>query len=94
MIELIRFLKISRSRWLWMGAGILLGVVVIIANTLLMAVSGWFIASMAVSGSSGAAFNYFLPSASIRFLAIARTVGRYGERLVTHEATFRILAEL
>jgi ATP-binding cassette subfamily C protein CydC len=94
VIQLIRFLKISRNRWLWMAAGIMLGVAVIIANTLLMAVSGWFIASMAVSGSSGAAFNYFLPSASIRLLAIARTVGRYAERLVTHEATFRILAEL
>lgn len=77
-----------------MGAGIVLGVLVIFANTLLMAISGWFIASMAVSGSSGAAFNYFFPSGSIRFLAIARTVGRYGERLVTHEATFRILSEL
>ncbi len=77
-----------------MAAGILLGVLVIIANTLLMAVSGWFIASMAVSGSSGAAFNYFFPSAAIRLLAISRTVGRYAERLVTHEATFRILAEL
>jgi ATP-binding cassette subfamily C protein CydC len=77
-----------------MVAGIVLGVVVIAANTLLMALSGWFIASMAVSGVSGTAFNYFFPSASIRFLAIARTVGRYAERLVTHEATFRILAEL
>lgn len=94
MSWIVRFLTIARSRWLWMAAGILLGVTVIIANTLLMAVSGWFIASMAVSGSSGAAFNYFLPSASIRFLAISRTVGRYAERLVTHEATFRILAEL
>jgi ATP-binding cassette, subfamily C, bacterial CydC len=94
MTGFTRFLQISRSRWLWMGAGIILGVVVIISNTLLMAVSGWFIASMAVSGSSGAAFNYFLPSASIRLLAILRTVGRYAERLVTHEATFRILAEL
>ena len=94
MIWLVRFLKISRSQWPWMIAGIALGVLVIAANTLLMAVSGWFIASMAISGSSGAAFNYFFPSASIRFLAIARTVGRYAERLVTHEATFRILAEL
>src|ERR1039457_7675220 len=77
-----------------MVAGIALGVVVIAANTLLMALSGWFIASMAVSGASGAAFNYFFPSAGIRFLAILRTVGRYAERLVTHEATFRILSEL
>lgn len=94
MKQLIRFLKISRKQWQWMAAGILLGVVVIVANTLLMAVSGWFIASMAVSGSSGVAFNYFFPSASIRLLAISRTVGRYAERLVTHETTFRILAEL
>jgi ATP-binding cassette subfamily C protein CydC len=91
---MVRFLIISRGQWFWMGAGIVLGVLVIFANTLLMAVSGWFIASMAVSGSNGAAFNYFFPSASIRFLAIARTVGRYAERLVTHEATFRILSEL
>ena len=77
-----------------MAAGILLGMVVIAANTLLMAVSGWFIASMAVSGVSGVPFNYFYPSATIRFLAIARTVGRYAERLVTHEATLRILADL
>lgn len=94
MTNIVRFLKISRSRWFWMTAGIVLGVLVIAANTLLMALSGWFIASMAVSGSSGAAFNYFFPAATIRFLAIARTVGRYAERLVTHEATFRILAEL
>lgn len=77
-----------------MGAGILLGVVVIAANTLLMALSGWFIASMAVSGVSGVPFNYFFPSAGIRFLAITRTVGRYAERLVSHEATFRILSGL
>lgn len=94
MTQLVRFLEISRKQWFWMVAGIALGVVVIAANTLLMALSGWFIASMAVSGSSGVAFNYFFPSAGIRFLAIARTVGRYAERLVTHEATFRILAEL
>jgi len=94
MKVLARFFELSRPQRGWMLAGIALGVLVISANTLLMAVSGWFIASMAVSGSSGIAFNYFFPSASIRFLAIARTVGRYAERLVTHEATFRVLAEL
>lgn len=77
-----------------MVSGILLCVLVILANSLLMALSGWFIASMAVSGASGVSFNYFFPSATIRFLAIVRTVGRYAERLVTHEATFRILSDL
>jgi ATP-binding cassette subfamily C protein CydC len=94
MNRLARFLNIARGQWFWMVAGIVLGVAVIIANTLLMAVSGWFIASMAVAGNSGVAFNYFFPSAAIRLLAILRTIGRYGERLVTHEATFRIVAGL
>ena len=94
MTQLVRFLKISRSQWSWMVAGIVLGVVVIAANTLLMALSGWFIASMAISGVSGVPFNYFFPSAGIRLLALTRTVGRYAERLVSHEATLRILSEL
>jgi len=94
MRELIRILSIARPQWLWMAGGILLAIAVIIANALLMAISGWFIASMAMAGISGVAFNYLLPAASIRAFAILRTVGRYGERLVTHEAGFRVLALL
>lgn len=94
MRELVRMLAVSRRQWPWMAAGIILGVVVIAANTALMALSGWFIASMAVAGVTAVPFNYFFPSAAIRALAIFRTVGRYAERLVTHEAAFRILADL
>lgn len=94
MRELIRILGVARQQWLWMVAGIILAVAVMIANALLMAISGWFIASMAVAGVTGAAFNYILPAAAIRAFAILRTVGRYGERLVTHEAGFRVLALL
>lgn len=94
MRALRSILGVGRRQWGWMLAGIVLGVLVIAANALLMALSGWFIASMAISGASGAAFNYFLPSAGIRGLAILRTVGRYLERLVTHEAAFRFLTSL
>jgi ATP-binding cassette, subfamily C, bacterial CydC len=94
MRELLRILQPSRHQWRWMLAGIGLGVAVIAANTALMAVSGWFIASMAVAGVAKVSFNFFFPSAAIRLLAILRTVGRYVERLVTHEAAFRILADL
>ena len=94
MRELVRILAVARGQWRWMVAGIVLGVGVIAANALLMAVSGWFIASMAVAGTTGVSFNYFFPSAAIRGLAICRSVGRYGERLVTHEAAFRMLASL
>ncbi|MRR52030.1 MAG: ATP-binding cassette domain-containing protein, partial [Rhodocyclaceae bacterium] len=94
MRELRTVLRAARRQWLWMAAGIALGIVVITANALLMALSGWFIASMAVSGAGGIPYNYFLPAAAIRALAIVRSVGRYGERLVTHEAAFRVLADL
>jgi ATP-binding cassette subfamily C protein CydC len=49
---------------------------------------------MALAGAAGASMNYFTPAALIRAAAIARTAGRYAERLVTHETTFRLLAEL
>lgn len=94
MKALLRILQPASSQRFWMLGGIALGVAVISANTLLMALSGWFIASMAVAGVAKVSFNFFFASATIRALAILRTVGRYGERLVTHEAAFRILAEL
>lgn len=94
MRELLRILQPARHQRLWMLGGIALGVAVISANTLLMALSGWFIASMAMAGAAKVSFNFFFASATIRALAILRSVGRYGERLVTHEAAFRILADL
>ncbi|MCE1225378.1 MAG: thiol reductant ABC exporter subunit CydC [Geobacteraceae bacterium] len=94
MRELLRMLRPARQHWRWMAGGIGLGVAVIAANAALMAISGWFIASMAVAGVTQASFNYFFASASIRALAILRASGRYGERLVSHEAAFHILADL
>lgn len=60
----------------------------------LLAVAGHFITAMAIAGVSGAAINYYTPAALIRLLAILRTGGRYAERLVTHEATLRVLSRL
>jgi ATP-binding cassette subfamily C protein CydC len=77
-----------------MALGILLSFITLVANLTLMAVSGWFIASMAIAGAAGVSMNYFTPAALIRACAIARTLGRYGERLVTHEATLRLLLGL
>ena len=91
MTNLLTILKVVSNQWRWLVAGVALSVVVIAANSLLMALSGWFIASMAVAGAAKLTFNYFVPSAAIRALAISRTVGRYLERLVTHSAAFRSL---
>jgi len=92
--EARRLWKILRPYRDWMLLGLLAALVTLLANVTLMAVSGWFIASMAVAGATGAAMNYFTPAALIRASAIGRTVGRYVERLVTHEATLRLLAGL
>jgi ATP-binding cassette subfamily C protein CydC len=89
-----RLLRLSRRYWSWMALGAFISTVTVLANVGLMAVAGWFIASMAVAGAAGVLMNYILPAALIRLFAILRTGGRYLERLVTHEATFRLLSEL
>lgn len=65
---------------------------------LLLGLSGWFIAAAAAAGAGGKAavmaFNYLLPSAGIRLLAILRTGARYGERLAGHAAALNALAEI
>jgi ATP-binding cassette subfamily C protein CydC len=92
--DLQRLLALYLPDWHWMAAGALLSLVTLLANVALMAVSGWFIASMALAGLAGASLDYFTPAALIRGMAITRTVGRYFERVVTHDATLRLLAQL
>jgi ATP-binding cassette subfamily C protein CydC len=89
-----RLLGLSRRYWGWMALGAVLSSVTVLANIGLLAVAGWFLAAMAVAGAAGILINYFLPAALIRLFAILRAGGRYLERLVTHEATFRLLSEL
>ncbi len=68
------------------------------ASILLLGLSGWFITAAAIAGAGGIAvaqaFNFMLPSAGIRLLAIVRTGARYGERLAGHAAAFGALARL
>ncbi|OYY91105.1 MAG: ABC transporter [Sphingomonas sp. 28-66-16] len=65
---------------------------------MLLALSGWFLTAAAVAGAGGLAavqaFNYLLPSAAIRGLAILRTGSRYGERLLAHRAALLGMASL
>ncbi|HUW98088.1 MAG TPA: thiol reductant ABC exporter subunit CydC [Acidiferrobacter sp.] len=77
-----------------MAGGAALALVAGLSAVGLMAVAGWFIAAMALAGTTGVPINYFSPAAAIRAFAILRTGGRYGERLVTHDATMRSLVRL
>lgn len=69
-----------------------------LAGVLLLAVSGWFLTAAAIAGLGGplvaAGFNYLIPSALIRLLAILRTVGRYGERILSHRTALLAMATL
>lgn len=94
MTALLRLVALMRPRALWVLAAILSGTVATLANVGLMASSGWFVTAMGLTGAVGGTMNYFTPAAIIRALAILRTGGRYLDRLIGHEATFRILADL
>jgi ATP-binding cassette, subfamily C, bacterial CydC len=98
MRELIRLIALFRPYRAWMLGGLALAVTTILANFGLMVLSGWFLAATALVGLAGYAaqnaFNFFTPAASVRFFATLRVGSRYAERLVTHEATFRLLAAL
>lgn len=87
-----RLLAMLRPWRAWLAGGVALALLAALSAVGLMAVAGWFIAAMALAGVSGAALNYYTPAAAIRGFAIARTAGRYGERLATHDATLRALA--
>ena len=89
-----RLYRLYRPHLGWLLTGVVLALLTLLANIGLLALSGWFIAAMAAAGLAGSVINYFTPAAIIRGLAMLRTAGRYGERLITHEATFRLLARL
>lgn len=68
------------------------------ASVALLGLSGWFITGAAIAGAGGfavvQAFNYLLPAAVIRMLAIVRTGSRYVERVSGHAAALKALASL
>lgn len=89
--RLLRFTRGERGR---LTLGALLALAVVGSNMALLSLAGWFIAAMTAAGLAGVAINYFTPAAAIRAFAITRTVGRYLERLATHDATLRLLTRL
>jgi ATP-binding cassette subfamily C protein CydC len=61
----------------------------------LLGLAGWFIAASAVAGLAVAStFSFLFPSAGVQALAWARTLGRYGERICTHQATLDLVGSL
>lgn len=89
------FLLLYR-RHIWrLSIGVVLAIITLLASIGLLTLSGWFLADASLAGLAGlVTFNYMLPAAGVRGAAILRTAGRYAERLVSHDAAFRVLQHL
>ncbi len=97
MSDLWPFLKLYRHQAGRLSLGMLLAFITLAASVSLLALSGWFITATALAGLSAEvarSFNFFTPGAGVRGFSIVRTAGRYADRLVSHDATFRLLAWL
>lgn len=97
MFDLLRIFQLMwRAERRAFLQGLALSVAVLVAGLALLGLSGWFIVAASAAGlaGTGAVFDVFRPSAGVRFLALGRTAARYGERMLTHDATLRALARL
>jgi ATP-binding cassette subfamily C protein CydC len=91
------FVALFHRQWLMMLVGLVLTFTTLLTGIGLLSLSGWFLSASAVAGLAvvtAQTFNFFTPAGGVRFFSIARTASRYGERLATHEATFKLLTQL
>ena len=91
MREFLRLLRFMRPYWWRVLLGVLLGVATVASNVGLLATAAYVISAAAV-----VPFLVLLtvPVYLVRLFSVSRAVSRYAERLVSHEVTFRLLAEL
>ncbi|CUX96281.1 putative multidrug resistance ABC transporter ATP-binding/permease protein YheH [Candidatus Gullanella endobia] len=89
------FILLYQRHRIQLSLGILLAISTLFASIGLLMLSSWFLASTATVGVFGLyTFNYMLPAAGVRGAAITRTISRWAERVVNHDATFRVLQNL
>ena len=87
MNDVLRIFGLWRARSLWLAAGVIVSLAALATGVALLALGGAMIGSAIVLG-------IVVVPVALRGVGIARVVLRYLERLVTHEATFRALADL
>ncbi len=82
VLDLLRIIGLWRGRAIWLSAGVLVSLLALATGVGLMTVAGAALASLAL----------FAPLV-LRALGVVRVLLRYTERLVTHGAMFRALAD-
>ncbi len=88
---IVRLFSFLRPFWPRIALAVLLGFLTIASSIGLLATSAWIIA-MAALQPSVAVLQVAI--VGVRFFGIARGLARYGERLVSHQVTFRVLAQI
>src|SRR5271169_2402165 len=83
----LRILGLWRGRAGWLIAGVVISLAALVAGVALMAMGGALLATAIAAG-------VLVAPVALRGVGVARVVLRYLERLVTHDATFRALADL
>ena len=80
----------------WLILGTLAALLSLLVAVVLMAIAGVMVAGANNTEKVGGALllGLIAPKVFMRLLVLIKTLARYSERLVTHEATFRILAKL
>ena len=92
--RLTQLFSTQLDKWL---IATLLGILTALSVIGLLMMSGWFISAAAMAGMvalGSHSFNYLVPAAIIRVMAMVRTAGRYGEMMVSHHAVFGLLQRL
>ncbi len=87
MMDLLRILGLWRGRALWLATGVVVSLGALGAGVAMMALGGAMLGGAIAAGALAAPLT-------LRGLGVARVVLRYSERLLTHAATFRALADL
>ncbi len=87
MRPLLRILGLWRRRWAWLVLGLLVSLASVASGVALLALAGAHVATLLLGAAAAA-------GALLTVLGPVRVVLRYLERLSTHSATFRALADL
>lgn len=87
----LRLLGFLAPSWSWVALSVLLGFLTAASSIGLLATSAWIIA-MAALQPSVAVLQVAI--VGVRFFGISRGLFRYAERLVSHQVTFRVLAQI
>jgi ATP-binding cassette subfamily C protein CydC len=87
MTDVLRILGLWRSRAVWLAAGAIVSLAALLAGVGMMALGGTMVALVVAT-------SVLVAPLALRVFGAARVVLRYLERLLTHDATFRALADL